>query len=181
MSIIHDALKKTEGAITASPTPPPIIPVPDPSEEVKQAMRDKHRKQKLKKIPHYVLAVLLGLYVSNQFFGFLTPSKYIPVAFTKPLLAKKTPSPPAPSWPPQPAVNEKPGLLENIPLLPAPKKETKTLTLNGIFFSKEQGYALINNRVVKTGDTIGNAKVVKIKPEEVELEQDGNPLKLTTR
>jgi hypothetical protein len=53
------------------------------------------------------------------------------------------------------------------------------LTLNGVVFSEEDGYALINNQIVREGDTIGNAKVTAVAADGVELDIAGKPVKLT--
>ena len=41
------------------------------------------------------------------------------------------------------------------------------LVLNGIFFSQEEGYALVNNHIVKVGDKVGGALVKRIDVNEV--------------
>lgn len=66
----------------------------------------------------------------------------------------------------------------------APTIETKRelkekLVLNGVFFSEGQKYALINNQIVKVGDSIIGAKVKRITLEEVELEFEGSIIKLS--
>ena len=53
--------------------------------------------------------------------------------------------------------------------------------LNGTFFSENQGYALINNKIVKDGDTVDGAVVKRVGLDEVELEQDGKTVKLYNR
>lgn len=54
--------------------------------------------------------------------------------------------------------------------------------LNGVFFSENEGYALINNRIVKEGDALEGVTVKRIKLDEVELEaEDGSTIKLSTK
>ncbi len=55
--------------------------------------------------------------------------------------------------------------------------------LNGIFFSEVEtkGTALINNKIVQEGDTVDNAKVIKIEADTVELELNGQKIKLLNR
>jgi len=54
--------------------------------------------------------------------------------------------------------------------------------LNGVFFSKNEGYALINNKVVKQGDSVEGIKVRKVNLDDVELETStGVKFKLTTQ
>ncbi|HTY45602.1 MAG TPA: type II secretion system protein N [Patescibacteria group bacterium] len=63
----------------------------------------------------------------------------------------------------------------------APSAARPNLVLNGVFFSDQDGYALINNQIVKEGDTIENAKVTAVVKDGVELEVEGKPLKLTLK
>ena len=55
------------------------------------------------------------------------------------------------------------------------------LELNGIFYSPNQSYALINNRIVSEGDAIKGAVVKKITQEGVELEFDGKNITLRSK
>lgn len=55
------------------------------------------------------------------------------------------------------------------------------LVLNGILFSSDKSFALINNSVVKEGDKIADAIVVQIKEDYVELENKTSRFKLTPR
>jgi len=61
------------------------------------------------------------------------------------------------------------------------QKETPPVfTLNGVFFSGNEGYALINNRIVKQGDKIDGATVVQIFLDEVDLDFGGSIIKLSS-
>ncbi len=53
--------------------------------------------------------------------------------------------------------------------------------LNGIFFSGDASYALINNQIVKEGDVVLGAKVSNILMEEVVLEKEGAKLRLSNK
>lgn len=53
------------------------------------------------------------------------------------------------------------------------------LDLTGIFFSGDKNYALINNQILKEGDTIVGAKVRRITTEAVELDKDGIAVRLS--
>lgn len=64
--------------------------------------------------------------------------------------------------------------LEPTPLLPS------SLLLNGIFFSEDEGYALINNQIVKVGDSVEGAIVKQILADSVELEEQGRLIRLST-
>jgi len=60
-----------------------------------------------------------------------------------------------------------------------PKESQPSFVLNGVFFSGAEGYALINNRIVKKGDKIDGATVTQIFLDEVELDFDGSAIKLS--
>jgi type II secretory pathway component PulC len=64
---------------------------------------------------------------------------------------------------------------------PASAKTKKAYTLNGIFTAASVCYALINNSIVQEGEMIGAAVVVSITTDSVELEENGQPIKLTTK
>jgi hypothetical protein len=61
----------------------------------------------------------------------------------------------------------------------SPKKEASGLSLSGIFFSDGEYLALINDRIVKVGDYIGKAQVVKIEPDGVEIKFKDSTLRLS--
>lgn len=56
-----------------------------------------------------------------------------------------------------------------------------SLILNGVFFSGDKGYALINNEIFKEGDVIKGAKISKISLDEVVLEVEGNAVRLVNK
>lgn len=60
-----------------------------------------------------------------------------------------------------------------------PKKlKSQNLVLNGILFSPGNKYALINNNIVREGDKIGDAVVLQINEDYVELENSTSRFKL---
>jgi len=65
------------------------------------------------------------------------------------------------------------------PLESAPIQTSSSLTLNGVYFSGDEGSALINNRLVKKGDKVNGATVLQIYLDEVELERNGYIIKLS--
>ena len=130
MSIINEALKKTEEYLqknSAQNTPLPAKPATKP-------------------YLLYILILLAGLFLGNFIFSWLshkiqatqTLKKYImPVAqTTNPLPIVTSPS--------QPAQEIKPK---------EPNKES-LFVLNGIFFSDNDGYALVNNQIVRKDDFV---------------------------
>ncbi len=69
------------------------------------------------------------------------------------------------------------------PPAPAVVQNTKMpeILLNGIFYSGNETYALINNKIVKTGDDVEGALVRDIQADSVELELGGTVKKYFTR
>ncbi len=153
MSIINEALKKTEEYLqknSAKDNPLPAKPLGP------------------KPYILYILILLAGLALGNFMFNLLsykiqatqTPKKN---AFTV-IPATNLPAPTA---------------------LPSPPaKETKPIetsfVLNGIFFSDEDGYALVNNQIVRENDYVDGAKVGSITANTVKLDNAGQTITLTT-
>jgi len=161
MSIIYDALKKVEK----------INPAGKPNELP--------RAPNYKNYLVYILIAGLGIVIANLFFGF----------FSKPLppkvnlapngrLADTLTAPPAAA----PQVNPSQTPTENqVSPVTQSKKEPPHIVLNGVFFSENEGYALINNQIVKQGDSIEGAAVTRIGLNEVELTSpEGSLIKLST-
>lgn len=153
MSIIYDALRKVEKFQQTT------------SKEKERV--DKHPKFKFSLL--YILIVGIGFFIANIFFNF----------FTKPTLIDTHTS----------LSTNLPPLKETIQVKESPpSQETITnkpmvlpsFVLNGVFFSGDQGYALINNRIVTRGDVIEGATVKRIDLEEVELEISNSTVKLST-
>jgi len=159
MSIIHDALKKAEKTIDSNS-----------KEEVSPYSEEKKIKSNPKVYLLYFLVICLGLFIGNIFFGLLTNTKKPSAKHLPPAPVQKAP--------------EK-NLPEPSPVIP-PAPEAKThpkgnFVLSGVFFSQEEGFALINNRIVKVGDEIRGAVVKEIKLNEVELEVEGNRVRLSSQ
>ncbi len=112
----------------------------------------------------YVLTACFVLFLANYFY----------VRLEQRILHKNSDIVPKAKAP----LNKKNTLSTN---LPSSAKETPPLfTLNGVFFSGEEGYALINNRFVRKGDKIEGATVVQILLDEVELESGSSIIKLSS-
>jgi hypothetical protein len=60
----------------------------------------------------------------------------------------------------------------------APQTAGGALNLNGIFYSDEGSYALVNNKIVKEGDVIEGWLVTRIGIGEVELKSNDLTIKL---
>jgi len=65
------------------------------------------------------------------------------------------------------------------PIIEIPaKKEIPVLTLGGIFSSQKGSLALINDRIVKEGDSILGVKVIRIYSNKVDMDADGEKVTL---
>ena len=156
MSIIYDALKKIEKKAE------PAVPKVQVAKSVNKSQRP------LGAYLLYALVAFIGILIGNFIFG----------SFRQKVKAGYAPSAKTPPPVSSPAVTRP---LAKLPeTVPAPVPAAPQLVLNGVFFSDDGGYALINNRIVREGDTIEGVKIVRISSEEVELDNSGTPLKLPT-
>ena len=162
MSIIYDALKKVEESNIKEVKP--------------QVEASERNRRSLKTYLLYGLAACIGLFAVNLLFTFLSrPKQIVKVDKAGPVPALQTQAPLQIQVPvQQPAQQTAPRSS------PVKMSSKGLLILNGIFFSENEGYALINNHIVKEGDTVNGAIVKRIGVDEVELEIDGESAKLTT-
>ncbi len=72
---------------------------------------------------------------------------------------------------------------KNGPVKKAPGSEVKKATwvLSSILFSSQRQHAIINNRLVKKGDVIRGAKLIRVKPDSVRLLAKGKIIDLSLR
>lgn len=160
MSIIYDALKKVEKTDT----------------QEHQPLAQKKPKSHLKTFSLFISVAIFGILAAGILFRFFTPSL--------PAKAAKAPQPAKINIPvklpsaQQATAEEKKAAVEPEK---AASEMPSSLVLNGVFFSENEGYALINNQIVKQGDSIEGATLTKIGLDEVELEINGQPFKLKTR
>ncbi len=150
MSIINEALKKTERRIQQNNSQPAKLPGPKP-------------------FLLYILILLAGIYLSSFIFSQLGHKLKTAQAPKKTAIAIQ-----------QPAV------LPFLPEQPILAKEEKkapeaAFVLNGIFFSDNDGYALINNQIVRENESVDGAKVTKITANTVELDSQEKLITLSTR
>jgi len=162
MSIIYDALKKVE-ATAAN----------DPKTEIKKSTKPKTNIYLL-----YALMICLVLFIANIFYGLIskkTPLKITGIATkTQPNVDRKELISQPSGKTPVPEINASMGNGTE-----TPKETSPSFVLNGVFFSGAEGYALINNRIVKKGDKVDGATVTQIFLDEVELDFDGSAIKLS--
>lgn len=153
MSIIYDALKRVEKTVDKS------VPV---AETAKAKSTNKTRPILL-----FIFVIVLGLFAGNMLFSLLTRPK-----------AKPMPSLASPAVTPVnkidiPIQTEKPA-----PPLERIRTTEPNLILSGVYFQGKLGYALINNKILKTEDTILGARVESISLEKVILEFEGRKITL---
>ncbi|OGX19194.1 MAG: hypothetical protein A3K83_07110 [Omnitrophica WOR_2 bacterium RBG_13_44_8b] len=164
MSIIHDALKKVEKNVNEQPGP-----------DKEKAIENRKTRRKLYLI--YALVVAIGALAANLAYSYLTSSQN--KSFTRNKKITKA-NPLARVMPePKQALTEKIG-----PAVSITRKEpsqAQPFVLSGIFFSQNEGYALVNDKIVKNGDKVDGAVVKKVGLDEVELEQEGKTIKLYNR
>jgi hypothetical protein len=153
LSIIYDALKKVEETT-------------DKGSSGKEEPKAKDRC-KPKPILIYILVILLGLFVGNMAISLLTRPK------AKPISSSALPAVIPVNKIPAPIREEK-----TAPSLNPAQTREPALTLNGVFFEQDQGYALINNQILKVEDIIQGAKVEEINLEKVVLEFEDRKLTL---
>lgn len=172
MSIIYDALHKAQKNLDGT------------GKESGPEKKGEKKGPKFELYALYALVICVGLVIGNYLFksfpnSFKTIVKSTHANKTT-IVAQKTSS--QTITPPQ---------VTQVPLLSTPqqtqtaakkKMSPDSLVLNGIFFSEENGFALINNQITKVGDSVAGATVRKITEDQVELEtKAGNKITLSTR
>ncbi|MBU0547844.1 MAG: hypothetical protein KJ710_04175 [Candidatus Omnitrophica bacterium] len=157
MSIINEALKKTEESIQRNSL---------------KEISEPDKKVKLKPYLFYILIFVVGLLLSN-------------IIFT--IINRKIESPHVPEPPKVPPISDResqvsqtPPAVMPTPLLEKQEQAKKNFILSGIFFSDHDGYALVNNQIIRENDLVDRAKVEKITVNTVELNSEGETIILST-
>lgn len=152
MSIIYEALKKIEAQGAKQPI-------------AEKLMAPKARPG-VKVFLAYALVVVAAIFLMNLFYKLISASRP-----TKPVIQ---------SVPTQ--INTAPP--SSSPVSAAPVVQgpvfNRRLDLNGVFYSGDEAYALMNNQIIKVGDVIEGAIVKRISLEGVELEKDGQFVQIPT-
>ncbi|RJO64325.1 MAG: hypothetical protein C4540_04230 [Candidatus Omnitrophota bacterium] len=162
MSIIYEALKKLgkhPAQHQAQVESPSII-----------------QKAKTRPVAIYIILAITGMFIAKKGFDYLFP----------PLPNTPSSVQTAPVSPVQPAVHEAPLLPLPAPAVveneAVPQTEPREqYTLNGVFSSGNDSYALINNQIVRLGEKVDGATVEKITADSVELSTQEGQLILTNR
>lgn len=153
MSIINEALKKTEEHLQKNTAR--VIPLPS-------------KPVRAKPVILYLLILLAGLLLGNFVFNLLRHQIQTTQTIKKNVLpvVQTTVLPPAPV----------------LPVVPIPEKKPRDVNfiLNGIFYSDNDGYALVNNQIVRENDYVDGAKVGLITTNSVELDYAGEKIMLTS-
>ncbi len=175
MSIINEALKKTGQFIqeNEAKSKPEDNGLPGNSQDNKpQAKISRAPKPLLV----YILILLAGILLSKFIFAMLNhkPQNDNLAWKTQRPQSKEIRTIPPPT--PTPTVVPASVLPPENNKVPEPK-----FILNGIFFSENNGYALVNNQIVRENDSVDGAKVIKITANTVELDSDGKLTSLSTR
>ncbi|MDD5561278.1 MAG: hypothetical protein PHT50_04000 [Candidatus Omnitrophica bacterium] len=157
MSIINDALKKTEESIQRNLLKE--IPVPG-------------KKPKLKTCLIYIAIFVVGIFLSSLLFKIINRKIS---SFRLSPLHKTAAAPEVKSETEQALPSATPIILPQ-----EQEKPKKSFVLNGIFFSDNSGYALVNNQIIKENDLIDGAKVEKITANTVEINNEGEIITLST-
>lgn len=153
MSIIYDALKRIEQNVTNSHNQKGI-----------PADKKEPRVQKSNPLLVFILIILSAVFIIKTVMHIMKRPKATPPAVSlESLTTESKPSSIDQTLEEEVAIQE--------PVEPV-------LTLNGIYFQGKEGYALINNRIVKSGDTIQKAIVKEISLERVSLDFEGKVITL---
>ena len=168
MSIIYDALKKVEHSQGNNP----------------QAQTEKKNKFHPKVYLIYISVVCVGFATANIIFGFFSKAfkdNEHAVGKNRPQQETAAPASPLISEPPKEQAAALSEEKQVSTVTESNKPAIGPMVVNGVFFSGDEGYALINNRVVKEGDSILGATVVRISLDQVELKSGEQIIKLSTQ
>jgi hypothetical protein len=162
--------------------PPPVTPAQ--TEPIKTPP-----KYDFKIIFLYILLIGIGGVLAKYAFDFFVPKPQKPVTPQLINVNAKPASQPLIKIVPgkqQPAASSSSSAAkkQDQPLASLKKKLNQTVNpfvLSGIFFSGEQNYCIINDKVLGEGDSVEGAKVIRISSEEVELQLNEKTLRLNLR
>ena len=155
MSIIHDALKKTNQPIVTQTKKEPFRP---------ELLKGKSR---IHWGPLLVVAILI----------------LITAPILAPVFHEVSPTAPAPTQTKAPNMKAQ-FAIEEAPIAPVLQRPAAAsanpvqFALTGLIYSTGGSYCLINGRVVKVGESVGDAKLVDVTPNEAILEYRGERIVL---
>ena len=163
MSIINDALKKVQQSIDRQRK----IPSASPS-----APKSDHKEKFSDVFEAIIIASFLGsILIFTTFFLFSPKQK-----------KNKAPAVTEEKKPLDPAKEAPPSPLPPQPQAPVQKKTSESknrvfgLTLTGIVKMDQEYVALINNKIVKEGDVLGERKILRIEKDQVKVFYKGETM-----
>lgn len=169
MSIIYDALKKAENSNANT-------------NDLKPAMAKGHNPAPgIKIYLLYILMVCLGILMAYILFTFI--SKRSPVPNSSDSMGNKKLQDNQKQTKPSSLDSSTQEYLTTTPSSPPPEtinESPPSFILNGVFSSEDECYALVNNKIVRVGDKIDGAEVLRIDLDAVELELNGSVIKLSS-
>jgi hypothetical protein len=131
----------------------------------------------------YALVLCGGFFAANLLFKFIFPEGELTAKkATQPAAAAPLKISPKIVLEAEAKPQETPPLSSNENLLLPPETQEQTTPLfvvSGVFFSENQGFAIINDRVVKEGDVIEGATVERINADGVKLKYEGVVIELS--
>lgn len=173
MSIIYDALKKTQGDVSPQTTPP----APDKTARDNKESAPGASKNKFKLGPFFVLVLIILIIAGFVWFmpvlkNFAKDKNVIQLAFSKLQGKSKKKANTIPSKKPLTIIEKIiPASLANLIKSNSAVAESRfpSLTLQGIFASEGDSWVIMNDQVLKKGDKINDAQILDILPHEVKL------------
>ncbi|RJP28802.1 MAG: hypothetical protein C4533_03150 [Candidatus Omnitrophota bacterium] len=170
MSIIYDALKKLEGR-RVRPKKDPLADISADKLTANQTENKEQKKKnfKLKSAAIYIFVVIFGFISAKLIFNYF-PSFWNNYGRSKPkerielinVTATDAAKPAQQILPKDTAPSTIAGQQKRYEKAPE-------LELNGIFYSEDESYALVNNQIVKAGDNIDGVDIVEINENNVKV------------
>lgn len=157
MSLIHEALEKLDQEGTGSKQPLSSGKAPVGAEKGNYRSR-------------FVFIFLSALVSVGLFYLFLVSPHRIEKSKNPSLRSSPVVSPAS--------LGRKSFLLSKIEEKNKPWKKPKAFALTGILLSREERTAIVNNQLVRVGDWVSGAKLVRIEQGEVTLDDDGQTVSL---
>ena len=196
MSIINDALKKAQklkGQLTAGhgskdEQPQSTVPNQDIAKKTDSASKTFDPKNlSPKKIIIIVVAVIFGLFLLNKLI--FRPKKVIYISKDDIVKLKESETPAKTETSKPIAVSQKPKTTRITPAEQKPEpepvhQETVTIrpsemNITGIVTGSGEPFAIINDQVYKEGDSVGNAKIIKISEGKITFDYSGRKMTFT--
>ncbi|UCG35823.1 MAG: hypothetical protein JSW17_03230 [Candidatus Omnitrophota bacterium] len=164
MSIIYEALKKIE-----KKEDPKVAPTPFPVEKVAEPKEQQPQEEPSYRINKFVFFTAVGVGIFSLFLFLMHLFHSKPVVRESPSLERAYVKRDAVSYN-QPKL-ERPAFINNA----LDESRNRSYYLQGIIYTEDSPFALINGKRVKRGERIGGAIVKSLSESGVELEtKDGN-------